>query len=66
MEGQRRVVASVDRAAIRCGLDCGMTVTHAQSVVPDLAVAFSARRSAPVKEHRQCRRAGPRADYRHQ
>jgi protein ImuB len=38
MEGQRRVLASVDRAAIRCGLDCGMTVTHAQSLVPDLTV----------------------------
>jgi error-prone DNA polymerase len=31
-----------------------------------VVAAFSARRSAPVKEHRQCRRAGPRADYRHQ
>jgi protein ImuB len=38
MEGQRRLLASVDKAAIRCGLDCGMTVTHAQSLVPDLTV----------------------------
>jgi protein ImuB len=38
MEGQRRVLASVDRAAMRCGLSCGVTVTHAQSLVPDLTV----------------------------
>jgi protein ImuB len=38
MQGQRRVVASVDDAAARLGLTCGMTVTHAQSLVPDLCV----------------------------
>jgi protein ImuB len=38
MQGQRRVVASVDDAAARLGLACGMTVTHAQSLVPDLCV----------------------------
>ena len=38
MEGQRRVLASVDEAAERLGLACGMTVTHAQSLVPDLTV----------------------------
>jgi len=38
MEGPRRVLASVDRAAERLGLACGMTVTHAQSLVPELTV----------------------------
>jgi protein ImuB len=38
MQGQRRVVASVDKAAEHLGLACGMTVTHAQSLVPDLCV----------------------------
>jgi protein ImuB len=38
MQGQRRVLASVDDAAAHAGLACGMTVTHAQSLVPDLCV----------------------------
>jgi protein ImuB len=38
MEGQRRVLASVDEAAERVGLRCGMTVAHAQSLVPNLCV----------------------------
>jgi protein ImuB len=38
MEGQRRIVASIDEAAERMGLVCGMTITHAQSLVPDLQV----------------------------
>jgi protein ImuB len=38
MQGQRRVLASVDAAAEGLGLACGMTVTHAQSLVPDLCV----------------------------
>lgn len=38
VDGQRRVVASVDDAAQTLGLTRGMTVTHAQSLVPDLAV----------------------------
>lgn len=38
MQGQRRVLASVDEAAERHGLRCGMTVTHAQSLLPDLTV----------------------------
>src|ERR1700744_776048 len=38
MQGQRRVIASVDAAAARLELACGMTVTHAQSIVPDLHV----------------------------
>jgi len=38
MHGQRRVLASVDEAAERVGLACGMTVTHAQSLIPDLNV----------------------------
>jgi protein ImuB len=37
-EGQRRIVVSVDRAAEQAGLARGMTVTHAQSLVPDLTV----------------------------
>jgi protein ImuB len=38
MQGQRRVLASVDEAAERLGLAFGMTVTHAQSLVPALLV----------------------------
>jgi protein ImuB len=38
LQGQRRVLASVDETAQRLGLSRGMTVTHAQSLVPDLAV----------------------------
>ncbi len=38
MQGPRRVIASVDDAAARLGLSDGMTVTHAQSLVPDLCV----------------------------
>jgi protein ImuB len=37
--GPRRVLASVDETAERMGLACGMTVTHAQSLVPNLMVA---------------------------
>src|SRR4051794_31627963 len=39
MQGSRRLLASVDEAAERLGLRCGMTVTHAQSLVPELHVA---------------------------
>ena len=38
MQGQRRVIASVDAAAAQLDLSCGMTVTHAQSLIPDLTV----------------------------
>ena len=38
MQGQRRVIASVDQAAAQLELSCGMTVTHAQSLIPDLTV----------------------------
>src|SRR5262245_42903239 len=38
MQGSRRVLASVDEAAQRLGLRAGMTVTHAQSLVPELHV----------------------------
>lgn len=38
VEGSRRVLASTDEAAERLGLACGMTVTHAQSLVPGLCV----------------------------
>ncbi len=42
MEKQRRVIASVDGAAARAGLAPGMTVTHAQSLIPDLTVVDAA------------------------
>jgi hypothetical protein len=38
VQGPRRVLASVDDAAAHAGLACGMTVTHAQSLLPDLCV----------------------------
>jgi protein ImuB len=38
MQGSRRVLASTDQAAEALGLRIGMTVTHAQSLVPDLFV----------------------------
>ncbi len=38
MQGQRRVIVSTDDAAEALGLARGMTVTHAQSLVPDLCV----------------------------
>jgi protein ImuB len=38
IQGQRRVIASVDHAAAQLELSCGMTVTHAQSLIPDLEV----------------------------
>lgn len=41
-EKQRRVIASVDDAAKRAGLAVGMTVTHAQSLIPDLTVVDAA------------------------
>ena len=42
MQGQRRVIASVDAAAAKLELSCGMTVTHAQSLIPDLDVIEAA------------------------
>jgi protein ImuB len=42
MHGQRRLLASVDDASARLGLSAGMTVTHAQSLVPDLCVLNAA------------------------
>jgi protein ImuB len=38
MQGQKRVLASVDAAAEKLGLHRGMTMTHAQSLVPDLQI----------------------------
>jgi protein ImuB len=38
MQNQRRILASVDDVARKAGLSGGMTVTHAQSLVPDLCV----------------------------
>jgi protein ImuB len=38
MLGQRRVIASVDATAAQLDLSCGMTVTHAQSLISDLTV----------------------------
>jgi protein ImuB len=37
-EGSRRVIAAADRAAQKLGLRPGMTIAHAQAVVPDLTV----------------------------
>jgi protein ImuB len=37
-QNQRRILASVDDAAKRLWLGCGMTLTHAQSLVPELNV----------------------------
>ncbi|MEA2822985.1 MAG: protein ImuB [Bradyrhizobium sp.] len=37
-QGQRRVLASIDQTAERLGLSRGMTVTRAQSLLPDLVV----------------------------
>ena len=48
MQGPRRVLASVDEAAEGLGLRCGMTVTHAQSLVPDLGL-FDATLEADEK-----------------
>ena len=42
MHGQRRVLASADQAARRLGLEAGMTVTHAQSLIPELTVVNAA------------------------
>jgi hypothetical protein len=38
MQGQRRILASVDDAAARLGLSVGMTVTHAQSLNTEFTV----------------------------
>ncbi|WP_027515687.1 DUF6504 family protein [Bradyrhizobium sp. WSM1417] len=38
-DGNQRVIAAVDEAARRLKLRPGMTVAHAQSLVPDLAIA---------------------------
>ncbi len=37
-ESNRRILASVDEAARKLKLACGMTVAHAQTLVPDLSV----------------------------
>ena len=42
VHGQRRVLASADQAARRLGLEAGMTVTHAQSLIPELTVVNAA------------------------
>lgn len=42
MKGSRRVIASADAAAQALGLRAGMTLTHAQSLLPDLGVAHAA------------------------
>ena len=39
MQGSRRQITSVDKNAEELGLRAGMTVTHAQSLVPELIVA---------------------------
>jgi protein ImuB len=42
MQGQRRVIAGVDAMAAQLEISCGMTVMHAQSLIPDLAVVEAA------------------------
>ena len=42
-EGNRRVIAAADEAARRIKLHPGMTLAHAQSLVPDLHVVEAAR-----------------------
>ena len=37
-ESNRRILTSVDDAALKLKLACGMTVAHAQTLVPDLIV----------------------------
>ncbi len=37
-DGNRRVIACADEAAMRCKLRAGMTIAHAQSLVPDLVI----------------------------
>ena len=41
-EGNRRVIAAADEAARRIKLHPGMTLAHAQSLVPDLHVVEAA------------------------
>jgi protein ImuB len=38
MEGSRRLIAAVDRVAHDLGLRSGQTITHAQTLVPNLRV----------------------------
>jgi protein ImuB len=52
MQGQRRILASVDDAAERLGLSAGMTVTHAQSLVPDLCVVDATPEEDEAALHR--------------
>src|SRR5215210_4191186 len=40
--GSRRLVAAVDRAAQKLGLRPGLTIAHAQALVPDLTVMDAA------------------------
>jgi protein ImuB len=37
-DGNRRIIASADEAAMRYKLRAGMTLAHAQSLVPDLVI----------------------------
>lgn len=41
-EGQRRIVAAIDGAAGELGLSPGITIAHAQALVPDLHIVESA------------------------
>ena len=62
MQGQRRVVTSIDEAAEHLGLARGMTVAHAQSLVPGLSVvdaAPEADRAALTRLALWCTRYSP-------
>ena len=52
-ESNRRVLASVDDAARKLKLACGMTVAHAQTLVPDLIVedAFISEFESPLNSY---------------
>src|SRR3954451_9536631 len=51
-QGQCRVLASVDETAERLGLSRGMTVTHAQSLIPGLVVMDATPQADEAALHR--------------
>jgi protein ImuB len=51
-QGQRRVLASADETAERLGLSRGMTVTHAQSLIPGLVVMDATPEADAAALHR--------------
>jgi protein ImuB len=51
-QGQRRVLTSVDQTAERLGLTSGMTVSHAQSLIPDLMMMDATPQEDDAALHR--------------